>query len=78
MSNTPPKVAEFFIAFAAAAAPILIFFVVFKSAADAHDVLCIGTIIFPILFIFLIVRSYMKYRENKPAEESVQKLGLDE
>lgn len=76
MSDTPPKVTQFFTVWAIAAVPVIFFFIIFKSATDAHDVLCLGTIIFPILIIFLVIKLFDKYRENKPANETVQRLGL--
>lgn len=78
MSDTPPKVTEYFTSLALASAPLIIAFILFNGTFEKGDALCLGTILFPILIIFLVIKLRDKYRENKPVKDTVQKLGLDD
>jgi len=81
MSNTPPKVNEFFILIGTAAVSLIVFGLVFKgglASINATEWLCLGTLAIPLLIIFISYRFLEKYRENKPRKETVQKLGLDD
>jgi uncharacterized membrane protein YbhN (UPF0104 family) len=80
MSDTPPKVTEFFITFALASVPIILIAIFTDgfNGFDRYDALCLGTLAIPFLVIFLSYKWLEKHRETKTSKETVQKLGLDD
>lgn len=80
MSDTPPKVKEFFVAFIIAAIPIIIIAFLrdgFKHI-ESHDLLCLGTILLPLGIMFVLYKVLERQRRNKPPKETIQTIRFDD